>query len=438
MPKKYWLFLLAVTVGLAFSVWLGSRLPKPTLQSPEVGSRGGIRLLFATEMQPESVTGRFTITSGEEYWLVYEGKELTAWPRTYWKAGEVISFQLADGAESVDGRKITAGMSGVVHVRQPEIVYLSLRSGMADIWKINAAGEEQPLSDQGEGGVSELAVSTDGEWIVYSRENEMGGADLWIMDRSGGQRREAQACGSAICGEMAWQPGSQRIAYSQYFEGSSGQPQVWIQDVASGNTVPFFADVDMAGMLPGFSPDGKYISLYSPELGGVFVQRLADGKTSILETSIPQPALWSADSRAVYLLKSLALEGQPADKVYRFNLEDSRMDLALGTKDDAYNYGAPAINPQDGKVAAPVRQLEGGLSSQVWLFEIGEERVQPITNEPAFIHGNLSWNPEGSQLLIQRFMVDSSEQLPQILVWDTGDGEISRIIENGIQAEWLP
>ena len=436
--KKYGLFLLAVAIGLIGSLWLSRQMSIPQLVNQEIGTSGGIVLGFSGEMRIDSVADRLTITPNPGFRLEWDNLKLTIWPETSWEPGSVIAIYLKAGSEYLAGRKIRNNFQAQVRVRTPGMVYLSPISTKAGIWRISEYGEIPAKIIDNLTGVIELAVSTDGEWIAYSVENKLGGADIWIMNRDGGERKLVAECGEAVCDEIAWQPTRQRLAYSRYEKGYQGVPSIWTANVQTEEISQFFADQQITSQFPAFSPASSYLSVFSPSLGGIYLQNLEDGSSMVLQTSIPQKAVWSPDGKVILFQRSIELEGQPVDKIYRFDLLNKSITLAIGSENDLFNYGIPAWNPNGDTIAIPVRQIEGGLSSQIWLFNLSGQIIQKITDDQFYTHGGLRWRMDGKQLVIIRLSVDSSIQQPEIILWDMQTGFEEPIAKDASGPVWLP
>ncbi len=435
--SKVGFFLLVVLIGLSVSIFAIMRMNPPVLVNGEVGIVGGIQLRFREEMQTDSIDERLVITPGQEYQLKWAGKELTIWPATIWQTDSNITVFLQAGGASTIGRKINRDVTFQVSVREENFLFLTTNSEVTEIWKSAPSGETSgKLVEKSR--IVEASGSFDGEWIVYGEENDMGGVDLWIVDREGKQPRLIVECGRSVCSEFSWQPYEHRIAYSLYRNGPQGIPHVWSVDTTTGEKDPFFEDESSIGQFSRFSPDGDHLSLFNPELGGIYFQNLVTGTSGIIQTVIPQQAVWSPDGKGIYFLRSIELEGQPVDKIYKFDLEKEDISLALGFEDDLYSYGKPAWLPDGSMIAVPIRQIDGGLSSQIWLFTAEGVLVRELTSDPVYTHGGLAWSNDGKYLLIQRLAVDSSDRELEILIWDVELEKILMGIQGGYGGVWLP
>jgi len=82
--------------------------------------------------------------------------------------------------------------------------------------------------------------------------------------------------------------------------------------------------------------------------------------------------------------------------------------------------------------------LEGGLNSQIWLFDTQGNFLQAITEDEVYTHGGLRWRTDGKQLMMIRLSLDSSLQQPEIILWEMQTGVRTLIVEDAAGAEWLP
>jgi Tol biopolymer transport system component len=430
------IFLLIMGAGMGGTIFAVAQLARPTLKTAEVGISGGISIQFPKEMSASSVEFRLAMAPEQATNLEWDGTLLTIWPETAWQPEAEITITLKGGSEFVGGGRLLHDWKSIVKVREPGILYLSPYSKGSLLWRLK--GDEAPVGIGVEQtGVLEAAISTDGNRIAYSLGNNQGGSDIWIVDSIQKKPRLLMDCGKSVCLELNWQPRKSRIAYSHYLNGVQGIPTVQTVDADSGDAAPFFSDSSISGQFPAFSPDGLKLAVFSPSLDGIYLQDLGEGSSSVLQTSIPQLAVWAPDGKKLYFLRSILLADQPVDKLYSFNIENGQISLVLGAEDDSLVYGTPAWNPDGSLLAVPVRSLGGGYSSQIWLMAPNGTMLQELTDDPEFSHGGLTWRPDGHQLLFQRFMTNASGS-PEVLVWDRLSGRVTRLAEDAYGAKWLP
>lgn len=107
--------------------------------------------------------------------------------------------------------------------------------------------------------VTHVDWSPDGKQIVFTVETDDGGADIWLADPSGDNRKELFDCAPpcALADDPAWSPNGGEIAFWFNNDGSSKQP-IRIVDAITGAVV---RDLDFgpgkAPEYPRWSPDGS-------------------------------------------------------------------------------------------------------------------------------------------------------------------------------------
>lgn len=434
---KVFLFLSTIFLGIGIILVFFSEGASPQLVQKDVGERGGITLAFPVEMNRESVEERLVVSPGDNFIWLWEDNDLTIWAKSTWEAGTTIKIDLYPGAKTIHGGAILFQKQFEVEVREAEVIFL--RSNLEDegIWKWNQQSNQTEIVYQIPG-IQEISVSTDGEWIVASQENTEGGKDLKLYSRDGKTAENLVDCGKNDCGEMTWEPYRQRIAYSHYNKNNIQSPTIWIYDLNSGENTPFIKAGDIHGQFPGFSVQGTYFTLFSPDLGGIFLLNLKTGKSDIIQSSIPQEVTWLPDESAFFFMETFELDGQPVDKILQYDVVRQEANLAFGSVDDIFNYGKLAWSPNNLLAAIPIRQVNGGLSSQIWLFYGYGEFLQEITRDPSATHGGLNWSPYGKYLLIQSYSMNSSGQATNLYIWNSESGELKLVDHNVFGGKWLP
>jgi Tol biopolymer transport system component len=273
------------------------------------------------------------------------------------------------------------------------VVFGSDRKGMENIWGVDVASGE--LSQLTFGGPKDWypTVSNDGT-IAYTRWDHE--TDLHTLDVSTG-RTEQLTSWTADNFAGRFSPGGDRVAYQST---RTGNAEVWIRDLASGDEELNLSRDAATDVLPAWSPDGDEITFLSDRHGvmNLFVAK-ADGsgrpeRLSEQEINIPSD-VWAV---------SLSVRWTPDGKSIGYVMPDVR---------------GPSLWLMDrgeGAVAKPVRSgvlrfdwyldrhrivyttlTDGGLELRATHLETGEESLLH-----AGPHTEMILSPDGRAVALVR------------------------------------
>jgi TolB protein len=181
------------------------------------------------------------------------------------------------------------------------VVFVSFRTGSADLWSIASAGGAETRVTTAGANETTPALSPDGQRLAYAYDGDLV-SKLWTAagDGSGAARATAGfGFNGSIESSPGWAPAGSRLVFMSTAAGSAD-----IYDFSPGGGTPVaVAPSSAADVEPAWSPDGQMVAFVSTREGStdIFVIRLATGAITRLTTGSAtegQPA-WIPDSRRI-------------------------------------------------------------------------------------------------------------------------------------------
>src|ERR1700752_1242146 len=257
---------LAAVIGVVMMLgsWIGISVQATGLDQ-EVGPYGPLTLTFSQPVDPDSILDRLSIQpegSGRFEWA--DEKTLHFVPDTPLRAGASYQLTLSDGRIGANGEVLRKEQSWPVLVRTPKVVYLTVTNGLGQLWTVDTEGKSAQKLGPADKQIFDYAAAPDGDFLIFSAVNNSNGLDLWYLDRVGNAHILLN-CGADHCITPAVSPDSLQVAYTLQTAPVSasvpmGAPRPWILNIQSGENRAIYADSQIIGYGPNWSPDGKYIT----------------------------------------------------------------------------------------------------------------------------------------------------------------------------------
>ena len=269
-------------------------------------------------------------------------------------------------------RQITQGVAGVHGARWIQqgrrISYISSESGAPQVWTMAPDGTDRRQVTNIEGGLSDYLFSPDEKQLAYIKEISFGKStkeiypdlpkatgrivtdlmykhwDEWVetiphifiapvggeaitggKDILEGEPYEAPTKPFGGAEELSWSPDGKTLAYSSRKKTGmeyslSTNTDIYLYDLASGQTRNITEGMGGYDTHPRFSPDGKRISWISMERDGyeadlkrLFVQDLKTGQKTFLTGGFEYDVdelQWAANSQSLFFLSTKHAEAQ--------------------------------------------------------------------------------------------------------------------------------
>ncbi|MDX9759223.1 MAG: S9 family peptidase [Bacteroidota bacterium] len=367
---------------------------------------------------------------------------------------------------SLDGerrRRLTASpaadFGGVWSPDGKSVAFLSSRSGSVQIHTIAIDGGEAVKVSDIDGGVSNLSWSPDGRTFAFTADvpidstvaekypayakanvriydrihvrhwdhwNDEQYEHLFIMPSTGGEARDLMA-GERVdtplkpfggAEQIAWSPDGREIAYTakkvaDFAESTNSD--VYVVNVATGETRNITEGMPGFDRDPLYSPDGRYIAFHSMARAGheadrnrLMLYERASGTIRELSATLDQwvgSTVWAPDSRALYF----TAESGATVQVYRIAVNDGSWEILTA---GVYNHdGGLDITP-DGKTLVYGRRNFNAPTELYAQPATKEARPVPLTMENTAFLANIRtctieerWIPSTDGKRVQTWVV---------------------------------
>ncbi|NMB67781.1 MAG: hypothetical protein GYA20_03350 [Chloroflexi bacterium] len=441
--RKIILLLTGITalLGIVLGVRKYAGMPAPDFVLPaggQPGVLGPLILDFQQAVAKEKVEPYLSVEPEVPGTWLWEFNRAVFWPAAALQPGQVYSVRLQRGASDSFGRTLKDSMSWPFTPRTASILYLGEAANSPEIWLSDGVQSQPVVLTDTDGRVLDFAPYPGGEHIVYSVQNEQGGADLWVIHRDGSGAQRLLDCGADACLQPAVAPDETVITFSRR---TSIAPlgEIWMFDLTSGKSEPLYADRTIAGIQPNWSPRGHSLQFYDPEFSEIRVLDLHDDRVILIPTDQQAIGSWSRDEQTLLFTRAESSEiGLPIVRIYQADLGSGEISLLEAADLGAVDASRPIFSPDGQSLVMALRPLAGAQNKQLWLVQADGSGASPITDDPRASFAAYAWDPAGNRLVFQRLQLESSQSRPQVMLWNQIDGSISIVAEDGAWPQWLP
>lgn len=456
--------LLTVVATLALTalfIWRGDQLGlQPVAFSPAEAANGvplrlPLTIRFDQALDAGSAQTALTFAPPVSGTVQVTGNELTFTPATALAPATAYQVTLSPELFSQQGRRLREAVIWRFRTGQISILYTATGSTGVDQLFTTAVTLEPPVESASLAaptqlsleptGIWDFAVSPDGRTIIYSALKEDGTSDLWRIDTTGAPAETLLACPDTVCNGVAWAPDNQLIAYSKRNAGGDAPgvvspPRLWIMNVATGENSPLFADDQKLAFDPRWSPDGEWLSYLSPDLGGVGVINMFDGRTQFYESTTGEAGQWQP--RTNRLLMNVMRQVGEQHVVHLLTIDpQTNEQWLLSGEENLVEDGAALWSPDGERIAFGRKVLTGDqatLGRQLWLMWPDGSAARPLTNDPGVDHSQAVWSPDGRYLLFHKLPLKGPEIVLSIWVLKVSSGQQWEVARPGQRPQWLP
>lgn len=449
-----------VTVDRAEPLGLARSTAPILLQFSETMNRDTLKsLLRVVEVKPGTQPDQLQeadVIAPVEGDIRWNGKTLLFQPKGALQPGAFYTVLLAKGAVSETGRAVLSEYRYGFQVRRPRVAYLApATSSPNNIWIADptdpASAKQATFSPSG---IFNYSVSPDGSKIAFSERNtNTGTTDIKLLDLDSGGIQQITNCQDANCTTPVWRPDGQVIGYERSELNSSftnvgvSPTRIWLIDLTSTppTTRPLFSDSQMLGYGLQWSADGNRITVFDTNSQGILFHQFNPESTIAIPSRYGSPGWLSPDGTRVVYPEVVFQQSEAHSYLQLVDLKTQDI-KSLTSPDDPIDDDSAAWSPDGKTLAIARRYLDDRYTrgKQLYLLNPDDSSVQEILFDPQYQLGAFIWDPNGTQLVIQRFpdpvaMGDPNNPgKPEIWTVDVATKKLTKIADDAFFPDWVP
>ena len=405
----------------------------------QMGVKGGVVFSFSKPFEPKHFLDLISVEGVDTGDWIIEDQHNVRWMASEpLVPGDTVTFALLEGELGLSGERLRKTLIWEIEVRPPEIAVLGESREGYEVFVLDESGTPVPLTQTG-GGVQSFEPSPDGEQLVLTVENDLGGVDLWLATRNGSDQRIVVDCGDVRCHSPAWSPDGKVLLYVRSNNASpDGGGSVWMKGLHSGTEqLATQVKADNATQ-PRWSPEGRWISYVVQD--DIFLVEIPTLETTQLTSSDGSAGCWTVDGSSYLYTATLADEFGIRNGVLRWNVEDGSLSCLCEAVsiEDFGNLDRPVCHPRENLAVIRVQPNLRISGYQLTLVNLTELNDQLIVSDFTRIFSQISWSPSGDRLLFQAFQPGSGQSEPEIWVWQSDSSELMQIASGFYSPRWLP
>lgn len=376
---------------------------------------------------------------------------------------------LAPGLRAADGALMVAPVSWTFLTGAPmatlgnQVVYLSDRSGVANLWAMNPDGTGQRQLSAELSPVVDYAIAPDGRSFVVAD-----GARL-IEQRADGTSRRLLTDEGMLEFDPSYSPNGSEIAFGRADATTGNGLGLWVRAAGGGDAhrlemppeltgsptpSPTASEGEAASLLraPRYSPDGHALA-FVDEAGRVGVLELPGERLTTAPFRSVEPPVWLADSSGLMLDglpgPSTTPRPRPGQAVVPLGLEDANVSsgqlrqLVVVRLDRGADAVAPSGLPVG--VARPAVDADGRLAyllldpgrraGAAWVTRLADGAGRSLLVEMEL--SAVRFTPDPDRLLLAAGR-DGANAADGIWLFDVSNGSTRRIGDDGWMPRWVP
>lgn len=301
-------------------------------------------------------------------------------------------------------------------------------------------------------GIYDYDTAPNGRYIAYAEQNfETSTSELMLLDLNTNNVAQLTNCRNedADCVTPVWRSDSKTIAYQRrQFNTALGlgisPSRIWILELEpQPRTYALFEDSQILGADQSWSADGSALAFFEAFGRNIMVYDFNAPTENERIKVIPSDSgitgrLSPNGDQIVFPL--MVSPGDSGTWTTLLNVADLSTGVfrPLTPDETLLNDSGAAWHPDGKRVAITRRYYDERATrgEQIYLVDLATNGITQLVNDPNYSHGAITWSPDGTQLLMQRF--NHTTSLPEIWTYDMTSGRLTKVAEKAFFGRWVP
>lgn len=440
------ILLILLAMVLVTIVWGESAGIRVVASLPEEGSASpyqNIQITFSESVNTEMAFDLITLNPVHEGYLEWvNDRTVNFVPNKPFALNTNYTLTINAGVVTSNGDEIKKSHSWNFSVREPMVAYMLTDANQSGVWAIDLQGGEAKRLTSDEIKVLSFDAAQNGDFIVFTTLNENGGVDLWKANRDGSKQSLLLDCKLDRCTVPSISPDAKYVAYSRESAGPTpdipyGAPRVWLLNLQTGADNPVYADQQVLGYNPSWSPDSKKLISFDGLADLINLYDLSTNQQFVFPSNTGGPVVWSPDSTKFMFTIIRQTEEGFRSQVRMADLTLNETTTLIGENDDQdYGYYSLAWSSLEERAVMGFRLSETQPAQVLWMFNPARLDGILIADEPEYTYNSPQWDVYGTTLVFQQFRL-KGVNAPEIGYWQDGF-DSPKFLTNGILPQWLP
>lgn len=407
-----------------------------------IGTRGPIILKSNQPGYLNLMTSAITVNPHVELNLIYKEGSLEIRPLTFFLPDQEYRLSLVVRDTRKPGMQEEASFSWSFKTNPACLLYLTPITQSPEIWRYCLDDHTKIQLSHTESQVLDFNPSPDGKWIVYSSKNELGGADIWLMDRQGKFPRRLVDCGRNSCTDVKFAGDESTIAFIKMAPMTSANNnqrtnELHIMDIEVQKTSILSVNEKINPLLMDMSNWNKRVTFYDQRSSFIWIHDL-DKKTTIkLPSGEGLGGSWNKMDDFFTFARMNYWGGIPYGEIFQYDPISGAIASFLDGREDSYEFFSPQWRPQGDWLAIGFRPIDGSASKQIILVSKDKQQRMNVSLDQRYSYGSFSWSSDGEMIVYQRLQLGDSRALPQVGLWRLEDRSNLILAENAAAPQWI-